>query len=218
MNRFLIPKISRQLLMIILPLGVSYFLIFQIIANILPPISYDAQVILLALIVPLFLGSHFFWVLFFPGNKSLEQIIFLSTLPVSRKRISRNDIKIYLYIHACVISIILVIGLLFFLPGLLTGMELLRIIVISLWFTMCTLLSYLISCSLKNSYIRFVFLVLTATLVFMPLGVLIGLSLGKSDNEVTVLLGMIVFSLILAGISLLVQRYNENKFMDKDLA
>lgn len=219
MNRFLIPKIYRQLLKGYMPFGVFYFLIFLILLpdkaqeTHLLKISYDTAGIFWALILSLFLGGHYFWVLYFPGSKSQEEIGFLSTLPVLRKRIARNDIKIFVYINTCFISLFLVIGLLLFISGFLTGMELLGITVACPWLAICTLFSHLISCALKNGFIRLIIFLLSYMLIFIPLVVF----QVKDINAVTALQVLIVCSLILTGVSLLIHRYNENKFMEQDL-
>lgn len=221
MSRFLIPKISRQLLKVVIPLGMFYFLSFLALTHFLPmpPVSYNAEAVLLALIIPFLLAGHTFWVVFFPGSNSQERIKFLSTLPVSRKRISRNNIKLFFYINGYVISFILVIGLLLFLPGLLTGMQLLRIIVISFWLITCMLFAFLVSCTLKDLNMRVAVYFLTFTVEIAPLVFLFIRTMYRPDHAFTVLMGEIVIicSLILTGLSLLVQRYNEIKLMNKDL-
>ena len=217
MNRFLMPKLSRQFLKVCIPSGVSCFLSFKLLDPLLPPISYNAHTILLVLIIPLLMGDLFFWVIYFPCNKSREQIIFLSTLPVLRKNILRDDIKLFFYVHACFISLILITGLLLYLPGLLTGMQLFRIIVISLWITICTLFALLMNSVLKKGILGFLVYTLTIILVILPLGFLMGVSMTNPDLIVKVLLGIIACSMILTVISLLLQRYNENRFMNKDL-
>ena len=219
MDRFLIPKITRQLPKGYMPMGVLCFLICLLVLpdkaqeTHLLKISYDAAGIFWALILSLFLGGHYFWVLYFPGSKAREEISFLSTLPVSRKRIARNDIKIFIYIHSCFISFILIIGLLFFLLGFLTGMQLLFIIVACLWYAICTMFAHLICCAQKNGFIRLIIFLLSYILVFIPPGVF----QAKAVNIVTVSLVLFVCSLILMGVSLLIQRYNEKKIMEQDL-
>jgi len=202
-----------------IPSGVFYFLIFLLVLpdkvqeTHLLKISYDAAGIFWAFILSLFLVGHYFWVLIATGSNAREEISFLSTLPVSRKRIARNGIKLFFNIHSYFFSLILVIGLLLFLPGFLTGMQLLCIIVACLWFAICTMFTHQICCALKNGFIRIVIFLLSNILVFIPFGIF----QVKADNAVTALQVLIVCSLILTGVSLLIQRYNENKFMEQDL-
>lgn len=219
MNRFLFPNISRKLLKGYVPLSVFYFLSFLLFLpnkaeeTHLHMISYDVAGVFWAFILSLFLGGHYFWVLFASGSKAMEELKYLSTLPVSKKRIARNDIKLFFYVHSCFISLILVIGLLLLLLGLLTGIQLLCITVVSLWLTICTMLSHLICCALKNKFIHLIIFLISCILVFIPLVVF----QAKTVDAVTVTKVLFVGSLILTGISLLVQRHNENKFMDQDL-
>ncbi len=219
MNRFLIPKISRQVLKGYMPLGILYFLIFMFIAHDRVQdthflvMSYDAAGIFWALVLALFLAGHFFWVLFFPGSKSREEIRFLSTLPVSRKRIVRNDITIFIYVNARLISLTLVVGFLLLLQGLLTGLQLLGIIIACLWFATGTLFVYLISRTLTNGFFRIAVFLLSIFLCFTP----VMWFLTMPGNAASALKVLIVCSIILTGISLLIQRYNENKFLNQDL-
>ena len=219
MDRFLIPKISRQVLKGYMPLGILYFLIFMFIAhdrvqdNHLLVMSYDAAGIFWALVLALFLAGHFFWVLFFPGSKSREEIRFLSTLPVSRKRIVRNDITIFIYVNSCLITLTLVVGLLLLLQGLLTGLQLLGIIIACLWFAAGTLFVYLISRTLTNGFFRTAVFLLSIFLCFTP----VMWFLTMPGNAAGTLKVLIACSTILTGISLFVQRHTENKFINQDL-
>jgi hypothetical protein len=217
MNRFLIPNISRIVLAVSMPLGMIFFLVILLVDSRLFTISHDfASIGGVLLILPIFSGDYILWAAIIPSMNRREEIRFLSTLPVSRKRIARDNIKLFFYVHACFyfIPLILVIGLLLFLPA--SGMHLLRYFVECLCFATVTLLTHLISCKLKNELVRAAFSFLPFLLVIMPLWFFLAF-LWLNADAVTVILVLIVSSLILTGISLLVQRRNEYKFMVQDL-
>ena len=214
MNRFLVPKIPKILLAVSIPLGMIFFLAILLIETRLFTISHDFTGVYGGiLMVAIFTGDHMLWAISVPAIDRRKEIRFLSTLPVPRKIIARENITLFFYVHACfyVIPLALVIGLLLFQPA--TGLHLLCYFVECICFAAVTLLTHVICCRLKNVLVRAACSLLPFFFVIMPLYIF----MWRAADTVTVIRGLIVSSLILAGISLLLQRYNENKFMSQDL-